>query len=64
MIHGTDCALRNSIHLELGGVYSHRILVCRAVIILMVLQFDNTMVLQRVELEEKVSSSHFWVFGS
>ncbi len=30
MIHGTDCALRNSIHFELGSVYSHRILVCRA----------------------------------
>src|SRR5229473_2500266 len=29
MIHGTDGALRNSIHLELGSVYAHRILVCR-----------------------------------
>jgi len=30
----------------------------------MVLQIHNTMVLQRVELEEKVSSVHFWIFGS
>jgi hypothetical protein len=34
-----------------------------AVILPMVLQIGETMVLQRVELEEKASSSHFWVFG-
>jgi hypothetical protein len=34
------------------------------VIIPMVLQFDNTMDLQRVELEEEVSPWHFWVLGS
>jgi hypothetical protein len=27
------------------------------------LQIGETIVLQRVELEEKASSSHFWVFG-
>jgi len=26
------------------------------------LQIHNTMVLQRVELEEKVSSVHFWIY--
>jgi hypothetical protein len=30
----------------------------------MVLQFENTMVLQGVELDEKTSSSHFLVSGS
>jgi hypothetical protein len=30
----------------------------------MVLQIGETMVLQRVELEEKASSTHFWDFGS
>jgi Winged helix-turn helix len=34
-----------------------------SVIIPMVLQIGETMVLQRVELEGKASSSHFWVFG-
>jgi hypothetical protein len=29
----------------------------------MVLQIGETIVLQRVELEEKASSSHFWAFG-
>ncbi len=32
------------------------------VIIPMVLQISETIVLQRVELEEKTGSSHFWVF--
>jgi len=30
----------------------------------MVSQIRETMVLQRVELEEKANSSHFWIFGS
>jgi hypothetical protein len=30
----------------------------------MVLQIGETIVLQRVELEERVSSSHIWAFGS
>jgi hypothetical protein len=30
----------------------------------MVLQLHHTVVLQRVELDEKVSSVHFWIFGS
>ena len=34
------------------------------VIIPMVLQIRGTMVLQRLELEEKASSSHFWFFES
>jgi len=33
------------------------------VIIPMVLQIDETIVLQRVELEEITSSSHFWAFA-
>jgi hypothetical protein len=35
-----------------------------SVIIPMVLQIGETIVLQRVELEEKASSLHFWIFGS
>jgi hypothetical protein len=35
-----------------------------SVIIPMVLQIGETIVLQRVELEEKTSSSHFWAFAS
>ncbi len=34
------------------------------VIIPMVLQIGETMVLQRVELEGKVSSPYFWAFGA
>jgi hypothetical protein len=30
----------------------------------MVLQIHNTIVLQRVELDGKASSLHFWIFGS
>jgi hypothetical protein len=30
----------------------------------MVLQIGETIVLQRVELEEKTNSSHFWAFAS
>jgi hypothetical protein len=36
----------------------------KIVIITMVLQIDETIVLQRVELEEKASSLHLWAFGS
>ncbi len=34
------------------------------VIIPMVLQIQNTIVLQRIELEKKVSTPQIWVFGS
>jgi hypothetical protein len=37
---------------------------CWNVIIPMVLQIGETIVLQRVELEEKISASHFGAFAS
>jgi hypothetical protein len=40
-----------------------QILTATSVIIPMVLQICGTMVLQRLELEEKASSSHFGVFS-
>jgi hypothetical protein len=43
-----------------GGQEGKRVL---RVILPMVLQIRETMVLQRVELEEEVKTPHFWVFG-
>ena len=42
----------------------HCIAEMKCVILPMVLQIGETMVLQRVELEGKVSSPYFWAFGA